>query len=58
MSDYVSLTSYTHHPFYSSYVIEVPDNWAMKSSYNLPLDEFMMVMEESVKNRLYFCLGS
>jgi len=58
MSDYVSLTSYTHHPFYSSYVIEVPDNWAMKSSYNLPLDEFMMVMEESLKNGYTFAWGA
>jgi len=58
MSDYVSLTSYTHHPFYSSYVIEVPDNWAMKSSYNLPLDEFMEVMEESLKNGYTFAWGA
>ena len=58
MSDYVSLTSYTHHPFYSSYVIEVPDNWAMRSSYNLPLDEFMEVMEESLKNGYTFAWGA
>lgn len=58
MSDYVSLTSYTHHPFYSSYVIEVPDNWAMRSSYNLPLDEFMMVMEEGLKKGYTFAWGA
>ena len=58
MSDYVSLTSYTHHPFYSSYVIEVPDNWAMKSSYNLPLDEFMTVMEEALKTGYTFAWGA
>ena len=58
MSDYVSLTSYTHHPFYSSYVIEVPDNWAMRSSYNLPLEEFMTVMEEALKNGYTFAWGA
>ena len=29
LDDYISVTSYTHHPFYSQFVIEVPDNWAM-----------------------------
>jgi len=58
MSNYVSLTSYTHHPFYSTFVIEVPDNWSMTSSYNLPLDEFMTVMEESIKNGYTFAWGA
>ncbi len=58
MSDYVSLTSYTHHPFYSSYVIEVPDNWALRSSYNLPLEEFMTVMEDALKNGYTFAWGA
>ena len=58
MSNYVSLTSYTHHPFYSSFVLEIPDNWIMKQSYNLPLDELMMVMEESIKNGYTFAWGA
>ena len=58
MSNYVSLTSFNHHPFYSSFMIEVPDNWAMKTSYNLPIDEFMTVMEESVKNGYTFAWAS
>ena len=43
--EYVCLTSFTHHPFYSSFVLEVPDNWAKKSYYNLPLDEFQRVAD-------------
>ena len=39
MDDYVSLTSYTHHPFYSKFIIEVQDNWRWAESYNLPLNE-------------------
>ena len=58
MGNYVSLTSYTHHPFYSTFMIEVPDNWAMKTSYNLPLDEFMTVMEEAVKAGYTFAWGA
>ena len=48
--DYVSLTSYTHHPFYSSFVLEIPDNWRHASSYNLPLNEFMQVFDYAVNN--------
>lgn len=57
-NDYVSLTSYTHHPFYTQFVIEVQDNWRWATSYNLPLDEFMRVMEESVKNGWTFAWGA
>lgn len=57
-SNYVSLTSFTHHPFYSTFAIEVPDNWAMQSSYNLPLEEFWQVMTYSLKNGYTFAWGS
>ena len=57
-NDYVSLTSYTHQPFYESFVLEIQDNWRWASSYNLPLDEFMRVMEESVKNGWTFAWGA
>ena len=58
MDDYISLTSYTHHPFYKPFVLEVQDNWAMRTGYNLPIDELMQVMEESVKNGYTFAWGA
>ena len=48
MNDYITLTSYTHHPFYSSFVLEVSDNWMMERAWNIPLDEFQVVMEKAV----------
>ena len=48
--DYISLTSFTHHPFYKPFAIEVPDNWRWALSYNLPIDELMEVMESAVSN--------
>ena len=57
-NDYVSLTSYTHHPFYTQFVLEIQDNWRWATSYNLPLDEFMRVMEEGVKNGYTFAWGA
>ena len=46
--DYVQLTSFTHHPFYSSFAIEVPDNWLWANVYNLPLDELIQTMDFSL----------
>jgi bleomycin hydrolase len=48
--DYVLLTSFTHHPFYKQCVLELPDNWAAGSLYNLPLDEFIQIIDNSVNN--------
>ena len=50
MDDYVSLTSFTHHPFYSQFAIEVQDNWLWGLSYNLPIDELMQVMNNAIDN--------
>ena len=48
IDDYISLTSYTHHPFYTAFPIEVQDNWRWDLSYNLPLDELMQVMDNAI----------
>ena len=43
--DYVTITSFTHHPFYTKFAIEVCDNWRWDEAWNLPLDEFMQVLD-------------
>ncbi|MBP5540226.1 MAG: aminopeptidase [Bacteroidales bacterium] len=48
--DYVSITSYTHHPFYEQFVIEIQDNWRWGLSWNLPLDEMMEVFDYAIDN--------
>ena len=58
MDNYVSLTSFTHHPQYKSFVIEVPDNWAMQSSYNVSLEEFTEVALASLENGYSWAWGS
>ncbi len=57
-ADYVSLTSYSHHPFYDTFILEIEDNWRWASSYNLPLDELMRVMEEAVRGGWTFAWGA
>lgn len=56
--DYVSLTSFTHHPFYTQFALEIQDNWRNALSWNLPLDEFMEVMDYAVKHGYTFAWGS
>ena len=46
--DYVSITSFTHHPFYTSFPIEVPDNWRWAYSYNVSMDEMMQIIDNSI----------
>ena len=56
--DYVSLTSYTHHPFYTSFPIEIEDNWRWSESYNLPLDELMQVFDNAINTGYTIAWGS
>ncbi len=46
--DYVSLTSYTHHPFNKWFIIEAPYKWRLKPSYNLPINELMEVLDKAL----------
>ena len=58
LDDYVSLTSYNHHPFYKPFIIEIQDNWRWSESYNLPIDELMQVMDNAINNGYTFAWGS
>ena len=58
VSDYVNLTSFSHHPFYSQFVIEVPDNWRWDTAYNLPIDDLMSVLYNAIENGYTFAWGS
>jgi len=46
--DYIELTSYSHHPFYSKFVLEIPDNWSGGEYYNIPIDDLMKVLENAL----------
>ncbi|MCQ2244156.1 MAG: C1 family peptidase [Bacteroidaceae bacterium] len=50
LDDYVSITSYTHHPFYTAFPVEVQDNWRQGMSYNVPVDEMMAIIDNAVEN--------
>ena len=49
LNDYVSITSYTHHPFYTTFAVEVQDNWRFPLSYNVPMDEMMQIIDNAIE---------
>ena len=57
-NDYVNISSFTHHPFYSQFIIEVPDNWRWDTAYNLPMDEMMEVMYNAIEKGYTIAWGS
>jgi len=48
--DYIQLTSYSHHPFYTTFSLEIEENWASNKYLNVPLNEFMAVMDHALEN--------
>lgn len=55
MDDYIELTSFTHHPYYVKFDVEVPDNWEHSLMYNLPLDEMMETVDYAGTNGYTVC---
>ena len=56
-NDYISITSYTHHPFYTSFAVEVQDNWRWDHSYNVPMDEMMRIIDNALENNYTVAWG-
>ena len=47
--DYVSITSFTHYPFYTEFPVEVQDNWRQPGSWNLPIEEVEKVIDNAIE---------
>lgn len=48
--DYVFISSFTHHPYYKPFILEVPDNWAWKQYQNVPIMELMATIDNALTN--------
>ena len=57
-NDYIAITSFSHHPFYKSFILEMPDNWAHKEFYNVPLDEMMLIINNALENGYTIAWGA
>ena len=49
LDEYIGFTSYTHHPFYTAFAMEVQDNWRWTPSWNVPLDEFVAIIDNAIE---------
>jgi bleomycin hydrolase len=58
MDKYIEITSFSHHPFYSKFAIEIPDNWSWSEVYNLPLNEMMEVVDNALMNGYSIAWGA
>lgn len=56
--DYINITSFTHHPFYSKFAIEVPDNWLWGQAYNVTMDELVEIADNAIKNGYTIAWGA
>lgn len=56
--DYVTITSFTHHPFYTKFAIEVCDNWRWDEAYNVPIDEFMNIIDKALNDGYTLAWGA
>jgi len=52
---YVALGSYTHHPFYTQFPIEIPDNWLWSSICNVPLDDLLTIVDHALSSGYSVC---
>ena len=50
MSNYLEITSFSHHPFYQRVPLEIPDNWDHELLWNVPLDDFMAIIDNALTN--------
>ncbi|MBO6083245.1 MAG: aminopeptidase [Bacteroidales bacterium] len=50
LSDYIEITSFSHHPFYQRIPLEIPDNWDHELLWNVPLDDFMAIIDNALTN--------
>ncbi len=48
LDDYITITSFTNEPYYSKFILNIPDNFANGSMYNLPLDEFIQNIDNAL----------
>ena len=58
MNDYISVTSFTHHPFYTQFVLEVADNWIWEKSWNVPLDDLWEIANNAIEKGYTIAWGA
>lgn len=50
LDDYIGITSFSHHPFYEPFILEVADNWLWGSYYNVQMQELQEIVDNAINN--------
>lgn len=58
MNNYIEISSFTHHPFYTKFKLEVQDNWGWDDMYNLPMNEMMDCVDNALMNGFSVAWGA
>jgi bleomycin hydrolase len=53
--DYIEITSYTHHPFYTTFPLEIGSNWNSNKYLNVPLTDFTAIVDKALMNNYSVC---
>lgn len=53
--DYIEFTSYSHHPFYDWFELEIPDNWTNDKYFNVPIEDIMSITNSALENGYSVC---
>lgn len=56
--DYVAITSFTHHPFWQQFVLEIPDNWSWSMFNNIPMEDMSKITTNAAMNGYTVAWGS
>lgn len=56
--DYISITSYSHHPFWKPFILEIPDNWIWEASYNVPMEDMIKIADYAINNGYTIAWGA
>ena len=49
-NNYVSFTSFSHHPFWTQFAVEVQDNWRNPLTWNVPIDDLQKILDNAIMN--------
>ncbi len=49
-NNYVSFTSFSHHPFWTQFAVEVQDNWRNPLTWNVPIDDLQKIIDNAIMN--------
>ena len=58
LNDYITITSFKHQPYYTKFILNIPDNFSNGYFYNITLDEFTQNIDNAIDKGYTVALDS